>query len=68
MEKVKYHTAGPVPKSNRKVVETEAKWISLTQYTWPLTFLTWYRQILPVKVEDAFSSLSTTCMAIIIRG
>jgi hypothetical protein len=25
MEKVKYHIAGTVPKSNRKVVETEAK-------------------------------------------
>jgi len=30
MEKKKYHAAGTVPKSNRKIVETETKSIPIT--------------------------------------
>ena len=58
MKKKHYHTVGTVPKSNREVVETEAKKIPLSHiymtpntyihdlyhiYTWPLTFLAWYK-------------------------
>jgi hypothetical protein len=30
MKNKKYHTVGTVPKSIKKIVETEAKWIPLT--------------------------------------
>jgi len=30
MKNKKYHTVETVPKSNKKIVETEAKWIPLT--------------------------------------
>jgi hypothetical protein len=39
MKNKKYHTVGAVPKSNRKIAETEAKW----RDTRPITFLAWYR-------------------------
>jgi len=33
-----------VLKIDRKIKETEAKSVFLTQYTWSVTFLAWYRQ------------------------
>jgi hypothetical protein len=39
MKNKKYHTVGAVPKSNRKITETEAK----LRDTRPITFLAWYR-------------------------
>jgi hypothetical protein len=37
----KYHTVGTVPKLYRKIV---VDWYSYHTYTWPFTFLAWYRQ------------------------
>jgi hypothetical protein len=45
----KYHTIGMIPKSHRKITETEAKWITWHTHTWPLTFLAWHRYFSPMQ-------------------